>query len=353
MHVGVINFQWPSPNGLETTAREVYKIFSENNVLVDHIMINGTGEVPKGKICPWGLRNVILNYRKGLTERLREYDCLFLAGSGPYVKKPQDDKVYRHIIDSGRFFVVHIGGEHERRVLGNFDAYITSDMCKGVTFSSANMCEFFKDLIGGRHHCFRQVMFYTPEDFPAVDYPTIEMRPSVISSTCRVVPIKGIHRLVDLSSSLLPLGLSFKIHGSSPLYFYKKSLQEAIAKNNTCSMTGSFRGEDVWKLLVESRYHYNFLFRKRPPIYPRVECATMEAMMYGCIPIVCDDTSPDWMKDNSICVKNSEFDTLPKRLEEVEKNLDRYPRLLMDGYKNLVSYCGNKEFVDEFFTLMT
>ena len=141
--------------------------------------------------------------------------------------------------------------------------------------------------------------------------------PNRIISTARWIPIKRVAELVDLAPKFKENGIELLVAGDRRTYFYYRD----ILANHPEDWTdlGSFNLEDLPEMLKNVKYHYGMMFlkritKKRTALRHRLELVTLEALMHGCLPVLCDQLAPSWIGStgpSAIVLNKDEMDRLP------------------------------------------
>ena len=66
---------------------------------------------------------------------------------------------------------------------------------------------------------------------------------------------------------------------------------------------GAYYPDEIETILADKMYHWNMSGYKINKTYvPRLEIVTLEALNEGCLPIICKETTPDWIPEDSAIV---------------------------------------------------
>lgn len=110
---------------------------------------------------------------------------------------------------------------------------------------------------------------------------------------------------------------------------------------------GAYYPEQMKSILEDKKFHWNMSCYKINKAYvPRLEIVTVEALNEGCLPIICKETTPDWVTDDSaIRLSKKDYaehlDTLrdmseEERISRISKFYDLVKTHLYDGvYESL------------------
>ena len=128
-------------------------------------------------------------------------------------------------------------------------------------------------------------------------------------------------------------------------YFYSKDI---LQTNVGCwTDLGSFMPSDLPDLLKDSKYHYDFVFVKRQNrnrrMRGRLELVTIEALMNGCVPVLCDQSVPTWIGskgDSAIVLPKEDLCKLPDIISEISE--EEYLLRVRNFYDEVKEYIWNK-----------
>jgi len=171
-----------------------------------------------------------------------------------------------------------------------------------------------------------------------------------IMSTCRWTTAKRIYEYLSMSDDFVKNGIEVYAAGSHQSYWYNLKMEELPTESY--HDLGYFEPSQVPRLLEDVKYHWNFLFLMRNMglrnHQPRVEIATMEAIREGCLPVLCQESTPDWLGFNSaIRVSKTNYKDLPdilgslseeERLERVSTLYDLVEENILSHYETIVNH---------------
>lgn len=105
----------------------------------------------------------------------------------------------------------------------------------------------------------------------------------------------------------------------------------------------AFYPEDLPRLLSDKAFHWDVsYYRTNSKAYiPRLQVVSIEALNNGCLPIVCTETSPEWLEDSAIRISKDNYDEIKEYIPMTqEARVDRIINLtnqinnhLMSAYK--------------------
>lgn len=276
---------------------------------------------------------------------LNDYDFIIFKTPGHQLEKFKDELAetrYNYILENLETpFSFIVNEERDREIFPYYLQFAKHPMMKFVMFNSIGMHEDFPDMY---EYCEDYVEFnYAIFDNSLEE--VIEKAKSktekVLTSTARWVPRKRVVELTDLAPRFVDNGFKVKIYGADQSYFTTIK----IIDNNKefWENKGYYKPEDLEEVLSDAQYHYNFVFLKRKNknriMRDRIEIATFEALNEGCLPVLCKDTSPKWISDDSaIIINSSELEELPDILAGIsdEERLERIRKFYNLSYENLI-----------------
>lgn len=285
--------------------------------------------------------------------KLNDYDFIIFKTPGHQLEKFDENVAetrYDYLLKNLKTpFSFIVNEERDREVFPYYMQFCNHPMMRFVMFNSIGMHEDFPEMY---EHCGEYVEF----NYAIFNTPISEIlnkakmkEDKVVTSTARWVPRKRILELTDLAPKLQSFGFNVKIYGASQSYFTTIK----IVENNKESWEnrGYYRPDELSDVLKDAQYHYNFVFLKRKNknriMRNRLEIATFEALMEGCLPIICKDTSPDWVSpDSAVVVPSCKIDRIPEiissisnseRLIRIKKFYDICWKNLSPNYVNILN----------------
>lgn len=276
---------------------------------------------------------------------LNEYDFIIFKTPGHQLEKFNEDLAetrYDYLLKGlNKPFSFIVNEERDREIFPYYLQFARHPMMRFVMFNSIGMHEDFKDMY---EYCEDYVEFNYAIFNNSLDEVLEKAKAKtnkVVTSTARWVPRKRVLELTDLAPRLKDEGFTVKIYGASQSYF---TTQKIIVNNpDSWENKGYYRPEDISEVLSDAQYHYNFVFLKRKTknriMRDRLEISTFEALNEGCLPIVCKDTSPKWITDDSaIIIGSDELEQLPEILSGItdEERLERIKLFYNLSYDNLI-----------------
>lgn len=282
---------------------------------------------------------------------LEDYDFIIFKTPGYQLEKYDESKAdtkYKWLLEDLNLppFSFIVNEERDREVFPYYKKFCEHPNLKFVMFNSIGMHEDFPEMY---EHCgdyveFNYAMF--DKSLSEVLELASSKKDKIITSTARWVPRKRVQELAEISPKLVELGFRVKIYGASQSYF---TSQKILATNPTFwENHGYYVPGDINEVLKDAQFHYNFVFLKRKTknrvMRDRLEIATFEALMNGCLPVICSDTSPKWVDPDysAISIPSTQLNDLPSILNEIsdEERLIRIKNFYELSYQNTI---GNYE----------
>lgn len=134
-----------------------------------------------------------------------------------------------------------------------------------------------------------------------------------IVTSCRMTTRKRVLELVKQAEKLNQAGFEIDVWGADATWFYVSKLKEL--QSPSWNYHGSFLRDQLSSILGPAKYHYNCCYLSRGTLTPRIETSTIEAVSYGCCPILSRATVPEWVTDEmAVLVDTSDLSDLAERL---------------------------------------
>lgn len=272
---------------------------------------------------------------------LEKYDFVIFKTPGYQLEKfdeSQADTRYDWILNDINIppFAFIVNEERDKEIFPYYKNFCDHPKCAFILFNSIGMHEDFQEFYEtcGKYIEFNYAIFNSSKD--EVLDKAMNKESKVLTSTARWVPRKRVQELAGISPRLVDKGFTVKIFGAAQSYFTAVKILET--NPDSWENHGYYAPEDVETILQDAKYHYNFVFLKRKTknrvMRPRLEISTFEALNAGCLPVICSDTSPEWIKDaeeqglpNAICINSSDLERLPEILEGIENDNSRLLRI--------------------------
>lgn len=338
MYKGIIN-------GLSVSAEYLANQFKEHFATVDLVYL-GQEVVPYGSQV---LQTSDWRY-------LNQYTSIIFISPGLTNEKPsvQSQSFYEKISQVERPFSFVVHGERYTELHPYIDYFLDHPKFTYVIYNCEGLIQLFPE--------------YTPLLKPPVVVPiTPEMldksdilekakakSSKTITATCRWIPRKRIFELLELSDKLYANGFQVNIEGAQSSTFYVKKIKDKLITKGVTTHAHinkdklGYTPEQLPNILKECMYHYNLVYSikfKEEIIQPRIELATLEAINEGCLPILSEETTPDWLGyDSAIRISKSQLKELPQILNRIteEERLARLSKLrdlvqvnILDKYESI------------------
>lgn len=270
---------------------------------------------------------------------LNRYDfVIFMCPGLTYEKFDESikDTAYMYMLNHMDCpFAFIVNEENDRKLYPYYMNFLTHKNMKLVIFNSENMNETFQDFL---EICPNYLIFnFTPPLKPLEEIlAKADTKENVITSTARWTDRKRILELANISKEFYDKGFTVNIAGAHQSPFYMIKMKEAYS--DYWNDLGYYQPSELPKILENAAFHYNFVYLKRMTknriMVPRIEIATLEALNEGCLPVICADTTPDWVgTESAIRISSKEYDKLPEIVCSMSKE-ERIDRIT--NFYNLV-----------------
>lgn len=312
---------------------------------VDFLVVAETTR--KGKIRNTAYDNDVTDYlsffqgtpnHESDIEKLNSYDMImFMTPGKTYEKyKEENEGQYTRVLDKLTVPFGFIVNEERDREIYPYHTEFTNHLgCKYILFNSEDMIADFKDFTEFGDKIALEFQFMTPLE-PLEDIlEKARNKTNSVINTGRWVNRKRIVEYVQLAPKFTELGITPYLAGAKQNPFYSKQVDDLLKTELDHGVTyadkleylGAYRPtkEELDNMLDDKKYHYNFVFlRVRRKMYDRLEIATMEAFNRGCLPIVCEDTSPSWV-EGAIMMSKLDIEDIPRVLADIsdEERIER------------------------------
>lgn len=260
---------------------------------------------------------------ENVPDRLNQYEFIIFNTPGFTYEDFDESRVghaYDYVLNGlNTPFAFIVNEERDRYLYPYYMEFVEHPMLKFVLFNSIGMHEDFPEMY---EKCGKWIEYNYM--IPLDDIDTILKRfdqkdYSKIISTARWTDRKRVAELAQMTPRLKELGFDVTIAGAAQNYFASRK----VLVNTECwTNRGYYTPDQLPEMLSDKAFHYNFVCTKRPRknqiMRPRLELATYEAFNQGCLPIVCTQTSPDWVK-NYCCVAldKDQLSDLPEILSKL------------------------------------
>lgn len=275
-------------------------------------------------------------------EILNEYDFVIFMSPGLTHEKFNENKAdtaYMDVLNTlTKKFAFIINEEADRKLYPYYKNFLNHPNMALVIFNSIGMEDTFQDFLEVCPNWTR--LNFAPKLEPLETIlERARTKDNVITSTAVWKHRKRQRELIESSENFVKHGIQVKIAGSHHSTFYVRSLQkDNLLENPNCTLLGYYTPSELPEIVKDAKFHYNFVYLKRELktriMKPRIEIATLECFNQGCLPVICSNTTPEWVgEDSAIRVPKTRFDELPEILssltdEEVENRLRKFYELV-------------------------
>lgn len=265
---------------------------------------------------------------------LEDYDFVIFTIPGLTYEKYNEStpNKYVDVLSHAKKFTFIFNEENDRKMYPYHQNFLHHPNLAFLTFNCPGMAEIFSDYIEEVCHDWEYVSF--SPILPSKDeiLEKAKTKKDKIMSTCRWTTSKRIYEYLSMTEDFISNGIEVHAAGSHQSYWYNLKMEELPSNNYTDH--GYFEPNQVPELLSDVKYHWNFLFQVRSmglrTHKPRLEIATMEAIKEGCLPVICEEFTPDWLGlDSAIRLSKKDYTKIPEVLGKLsdEERLERISRL--------------------------
>lgn len=259
---------------------------------------------------------------------LDKYDFVIFTTPGLTYEKYNEATPNRYVdvLEHAKKFTFIFNEENDRKMYPYHLNFLHHPHLAFITFNCPGMANIFSDYI---EIC---------EDYEYVSFspllPTKEEilkkalnKSNKIMSTCRWTTSKRIYEYLSMSEEFVEQGIQVFAAGAHQSYWYNLKMEEL--PTNSYTDLGYFEPSQIPELLSDVKYHWNFLFQIRGmglrTHQPRLEIATMEAIREGCLPVVCEEFTPDWLgHDSAVRLSKNNYTEIPAVLGKMSENERMY-----------------------------
>lgn len=282
---------------------------------------------------------------------LGDYDfVIFISPGLTYEKYDENDPDrYVDIMDCTKRFTFVFNEENDRKMYPYIMNFIKHPKVSFLTFCAHGMSKIFEDyieLVGDWEYLNFSPTLPSKEEV----LEKARSKKDKIMSTCRWTTSKRIFEYLSMTDDFIKNGIEVYAAGAHQSYWYNLKMGELPSSNYTD--LGYFEPSQVPELLSDVKYHWNFLFQVRGmglrTHQPRLENATMEAIREGCLPVVCEEFTPDWLGfDSAVRLSKHNYTDIPSVLGKIsdEERLERIGRLydlvdehIISHYKDIADH---------------
>ena len=282
---------------------------------------------------------------------LEDYDFVIFTAPGLTYEKYDEsnpDK-YIDILNHTKKFAFMCHEENDRKLYPYHMNFLSHPNLSFVLFNCPGMADCFDDYVDVAGAW--QYVNYTPVLPPkSVILERAKNKKDKIMSTCRWTTAKRVYEYLSMTQDFIDNGIEVHAAGAHQSYWYNLKMEELPSKEYTDH--GYFEPSQIPELLSDVKYHWNFLFLMRNMGHrnhnPRLEVATMEAFREGCLPVVCEESTPEWLgKDSAVRLSKDNYTELPallgsmtdeERLTRISKLYDLIDEHIISHYKDVADY---------------
>ena len=260
---------------------------------------------------------------------LDEYDFVIFSVPGLTYEKYNEatPNKYVDVLEHAKRFTFIFNEENDRKMYKYHENFLHHPNLSFLTFNCPGMVESFSDYVravGDWEYVSFSPILPSKEEI----LEKAKVKKDKIMSTCRWTTSKRIYEYLSMSEEFVKRGIQVYAAGAHQSYWY--NLKMAELPTDSYTDLGYFEPSQIPELLNDVKYHWNFLFQIRSmglrTHKPRLEIATMEAIREGCLPVVCEEFTPDWLgKDSAIRLSKHDYTSIPDVLGNLsdEDRLDR------------------------------
>lgn len=282
---------------------------------------------------------------------LEDYDFIIFSSPGLTYEKYDErtpDK-YIDVLDHAKKFTFICNEENDRKLYPYHMNFLKHPNMTFVTFNCPGMIVPFQeyvDICGGWDYVSFSPILPTKEEV----LEKAKNKSNKIMSTCRWTTAKRVYEYLSMSHEFVKNGIEVFAAGAHQSYWYNLKMQEL----DTSSYTdlGYFEPSQLPTLLADVKYHWNFLFLMKNMGFrnhnPRLEVATMEAIREGCLPVVCEETTPSWLGYNSaVRLSKVDYQMIPtvlgcmsdeERMNRISNLYDLVEENITNNYIHIVNH---------------
>lgn len=263
-------------------------------------------------------------------EVLENYDFVIFTGPGlTYEKFDESTKgKYSSILDHAKRFTFICNEENDRKLYPYYEEFLYHPNIKFVTFNCPTMAtKTFPDYVEAVGDWDHVILCPVMPDKEVV-LERARRKQNKIMSTCRWTTSKRVLEYLTMAPEFIKNGIEVFAAGSHQSYWYNLEIGEL--PKDTYTDLGFFEPSQIPDLLSDVKYHWNFLFQKRgmgqKSHQPRLEIATMEAIREGCLPVICEEFTPEWVGyDSALRISKDDYLKIPEILGAMtdEERLNR------------------------------
>lgn len=276
---------------------------------------------------------------------LDKYDFVIFTIPGLTYEKYNEvtPNKYVDVLEHAKKFTFIFNEENDRKMYPYHQNFLHHPNLAFMTFNCPGMATIFSDYIEEVCNDWEYVSFSPILPTKEEILEKAKHKENKIMSTCRWTTSKRIYEYLSMSEDFEKYGIKVFAAGAHQSYWY--NLKMAELPTHAYTDLGYFEPSQVPELLKDVAYHWNFLFQIRGmglrTHQPRLEIATMEAIREGCLPVVCEEFTPDWLgQDSAVRISKKNYTDIPKILGNMtdEERLNRISTLYDLVNENIISH---------------
>lgn len=261
---------------------------------------------------------------------LEDYDFVIFTVPGLSYEKYDENNPdkYIDVLNHAKRFTFICNDENDRKIYPYYMNFLSHPNISFVTFNcptmATNTFTEYVDIVGDWDYVSFSPILPSKEEI----LQKAKQKKDKIMSTCRWTTSKRIYEYLSLAQEFKEYGIDVYTAGAHSSYWYNLKMEELPTEFYTD--LGYFEPSNIPELLSDVKYHWNFLFQLRSmgrkTHQPRIEIATLEALREGCLPIICEEFTPDWVgKDSALRISKNDYKSIPYLLSKLsdEERFDR------------------------------
>lgn len=325
MRVGIVSFRYGHvEGGPSMCALNVADILALSGIQTEVITFNKSGKFLGGYIEHPRLR--ILNFKKtDVILELAAYDFLIFNTMGYSHDKGYGPWYLEEILNSGLRlppFLVQIQGESDRVLYPSHRKFMGHPNCAGVLVGESDYSNLpvFRMWVG-QQQVYQTVQTKIDPDWSSEPY--LADKSNLIISTSRWIQAKRTLEYARMIPELRGYGFEALSYGYQQIYPFAKlvyDVLEGLDIKKESFYRGTFTRSQLSAVYGKAKYHYGILYvGKKCDVVPRLEFPSVEAILYGCVPILETGSTPPYLDHLTSCISvhHTKLAWIPKILKEL------------------------------------
>lgn len=265
--------------------------------------------------------------KSGGLNTLKDYDYVIFQSLGLTYEKFDEKKPnkYKDMLDQlDKKFSVVINEENDRKIYPYHMDFLNHPNCEYIIFNCPGMATVFEDWIQIKPY---KVFIPAPPLAPAEDiFAKIMHKKRKIMSTSRWTTSKRILEFVKMKKDFEDRGIQIATAGAHQSYWYALEMKEVMPNGEPdWEDLDYFEPHQLPEILKDAMFHWDFLFQKKGmglrTHQPRLELVTLEALNEGCLPVICEQFTPDWLgTESAVRLPKERLLDIPEVLSNIDKN---------------------------------